>query len=363
MYWAGSKAKFWAISWYGSETQELFGIFTLPATRNYHVNVVNALNTAKPLADYLNTVVKGDITVMAHSLGNMLASSAIGEHGAMVNNYYMVDAAVASEAYGPMDLRSEMDHPEWVPYDPRLYASEWYRLFLNDSPVDNRAKLTWRNKFLNRGTANFYNFYSEGEEVLDKLTKSNGNPSIINFGYGVWEKEGRYAWALQELLKGRLPFGFMIGSTYGGWGFNLSDEDHYYKEIQTEGPSVINKERLKPEETIDILSNVPVLRTKPFFLKGNDDAPLFTENGGSTHASDNILRLLSEVIPARTLAAGKNDLVFNAKGNFDMQALYKTHGKWPRDDISWLHNDIKKVAFLYLFGIFNKFTTLGGGLK
>jgi hypothetical protein len=50
MYWSGSKAKFHGISWRGDQTQ--FPLIAM--TPNYHINVVNAFNTAGDLKTYLN---------------------------------------------------------------------------------------------------------------------------------------------------------------------------------------------------------------------------------------------------------------------------------------------------------------------
>ena len=42
---------------------------------------------------------KGEVSVMAHSLGNMVVSSAIALEGMDVDRYFLLDAAVAAEAY------------------------------------------------------------------------------------------------------------------------------------------------------------------------------------------------------------------------------------------------------------------------
>jgi hypothetical protein len=42
------------------------------------------------------------------------------------------------------------DWPEYISAgQSRLLASEWYRLFQGNSPSDNRALITWRNRLLN----------------------------------------------------------------------------------------------------------------------------------------------------------------------------------------------------------------------
>lgn len=94
----------------------------------------------------------GNVTVFAHSLGNMVVSTAI-EEGMSVAHYLMVNAAVAEEAYTPQEAydggtayesgapwrnatKEQMYHPAWrypggvvVPfenaYQPQLWASEW----------------------------------------------------------------------------------------------------------------------------------------------------------------------------------------------------------------------------------------------
>ncbi len=51
MYWSGSKAKFYGVTWNGAESQ----IRSFSFTPNYHTNVVNALQTAQYLAVFLTT--------------------------------------------------------------------------------------------------------------------------------------------------------------------------------------------------------------------------------------------------------------------------------------------------------------------
>jgi esterase/lipase superfamily enzyme len=80
MYWSGSHAKFYGVTWDGADTQEI--AYGLLAT-DYHINVDHAFNTASNLASFLSTLTNsGPTTVVAHSLGNILTLSAISDWNA-----------------------------------------------------------------------------------------------------------------------------------------------------------------------------------------------------------------------------------------------------------------------------------------
>ena len=376
MFWSSSKAKFWGVTWYGWDSQEFPGPFNLPFTRNYHINVEHAFKTVPEFQNFLLNTVEGEITIAAHSLGNMLVSAALSNYVAptygggvwdasgKIKNYFMLDAAVASEAYGSLDnnIESEMNkdtvtnpnmiHPDWKDYKKELWASEWHLLF----DTDKRSKLTWRNIFAERPTTvKYFNYFSSGEDVLDKHEGVPEVPDIVTEGIG------RYAWALQEKLKGRTLFNGVLGSNYGGWGFNLSDDDY---RIELSGVSL----PIYPSEANQISS--VQLRTRPFFSKGSD-ALLFTETGGSQYAIDNKIRLLADAFPARTLAAGKQPVpaFSDLNRDFDMQTKFKTRKKnieyWPtvrseKTDFSWKHNDIREVSYQYVFSLFDNIIDQGG---
>jgi hypothetical protein len=85
MYWSGSHAKFYAVTWNGADSQDITG--GLLAT-DYHINVAHAFDTAPYLASFLATLSNGPVTVAAHSLGNMVTLSAINDWNAPVSNYF-----------------------------------------------------------------------------------------------------------------------------------------------------------------------------------------------------------------------------------------------------------------------------------
>ncbi len=340
LYWSGMRAKFWGISWFGFESQN--GIFT----PNFHINVVNAIETGSILASLLPTYIKeGEITIAAHSLGNAVAASMISDHyangtwPAPIRKVYMIDAAIAMETLdGAIPEDVNMYHPKWwyhdlgqTIYKTDLWASKWYQLFddhVDDTVTDARESLTWRNRYgrfseMCRNSVNdkpqidCYNFYSEGEEVL----ATHDDPGLLwdtdpNYLEGVYPS-GRYAFALQERLKGRVTSTWMkylqgvydendwefegvyiAGSPYGGWGFNLADSEY----ARIKDPVTGEKEPIYgfPANTIPVSQ----LKSRPFFKLG---PPLTDLLGEATLGTvDNKVRdqVLSEAIPALTLPAG-----------------------------------------------------------
>ena len=334
LYWSGSNARFHGITWRGDQSRFPFTAIT----PNYQINIPNAWVAASNLNTYLNTL-SGDKIVAAHSLGNILVSAAIQDYSAPVSKYFMIDAAVAMEAYdGSSSDIEAMRHPDWADYSNRLWATEWHQLF---DEGDGRRALTWRGRFANV-VSNAYNFYSSGEEVLERHT---GTPYELSTA---WNK-GEFAWCLQEKLKGRFEFLSWGGSTYGGWDFNRSHylwPSHYKFGAHTNIPN---------EE----------LCSEPFFDDGGCE-PLY-HNSGSTYAFENQSRLLAQMIPSLSLPAGANYIeAFHPDGqperNFNMDTADFKNG-WGRSGSDygqrWLHSDIRDMSYLYVYKVFDKFAVEG----
>ena len=347
LFWSGSKAKFVGITWYGNEPG---GGGYLPANLCYHLNVHNAFLTASNVASYINSL-SGEITAAGHSLGNIVLSSAIGDHGANVDYYYMINAAVASEAYdSSMEDLTTMVHPDWDGYSNRLWATEWHGLF---DAGDHRRELTWRDRFGGAIDA-AYNFYSPGEEVL---AVKDGYPSLLSWAELLdWSLIGNYAWWKQELLKGRMDMLPIGGSTYGGWGFN--------DEYRTTGSGVYDPSNdvfisaSTPEESEDIPDYL--LPNQPFFDPGAID-DLYDPVLGSDFAQTNRNQLLAEMIPALSDPAGLVEIEsLPVDRNLDMQNSFET--EWPRGSSNpeWLHSDFKDIAYPYIHLLYDKFIELGG---
>ena len=159
MYWSGSHAKFWAVTWEAANSQVANAV-----TINLQTNIINAFNTAPQLSNFLNSL-SGTNVVAAHSLGNMLVLSTLNDYGNQsLNTYFMIDAAVAIEAIDSgASLNPDMYPSAWTNYQNRLWASKWFNLWPTN---DARSTLTWSGRLANLQNASVYNFYSSGEEVL-----------------------------------------------------------------------------------------------------------------------------------------------------------------------------------------------------
>ncbi|HSS96029.1 MAG TPA: hypothetical protein VLK33_03325, partial [Terriglobales bacterium] len=349
-----------------------------------HKNVDNAFATAYPLANLLANL-GGDVTVAAHSLGNVAVSSAIQDWGAQPARYYMIDAAVALEAYdASVPTDDVMIHPDWISYrsagdsnyilGDRVFASEWH---LNPAfpPGDARRTLTWRDRFGNVG-ANTYNFYSSSEDVL---RRHEGNPGLGDVAE-VALHQGKYAWALQEKLKGLqiTLLGGKIGSTYGGWQFT---HNYFFNPVTVGTPSPaiaanLSNQSLITEPVFDpgfsLGGNPPIKEARVSHPEAPDNiVDLSDLIKGSDFADSHRNQLLAEMFPAQTLPAGANLGENFEERNFNMPALYiNSSSYWPNGDktfvdsqgndvLEWHHSDFKVVAYAHLHRLFLEFCTQG----
>ena len=326
MFWSGSNARFWGVTWYGWYSQ------TLGNTINFCANVANAFQTSPELTLFLASL-QGEKLIAAHSLGNMVVSSAISDFNAPVDKYFMFNAAVALEVFDEtVDENKNMVPSAWNGYDFKLRASEWYKLFKGQVPIDYREQLTWRNRFDGVKYIAAYNYHSVGDEVVS------------------------WIWETGELDKGKVP----VISPYGGWEFN-SEWDVYnpYLWKYVTRPA-FDANSIDPSE----------LRIKPFFDKSGLIAPLLDPGTtGSEEARKTRNELLSRAIPATSAAIGRSySTAVKDNFNINMQVKSKTTKTigedmfvyWPRSNGRWLHSDIKDVAYPYLFGLFDDIICSGG---
>ena len=354
LFWQGSRAKYYAVSWYGYQSQIhlnwIFGeTWKCP---NYQVNVINAFKTAPAFASYVSSLPESTKIVAAHSLGNMVVSSAIQDHSLSVSKYYMINAAVSSEAYSAIEepVLTDMIHTDWGDYIPAAYSNlfcyNWYKLFLDD-PADSRNKLTWNGRF-SAVAAVAYNFWSAGDETFFAHDHNN-TPG----GWTDWDTPvtGERSWCIQEKRKGRAGLLALGGSYIGGWGFN----DYH------DGNSA-------PETIPDSL-----LKTEPFFRKGDTDAiedfqDLF-DPAETASASDPITHaaLLATFVPAKRLGMGgaASPLGFAPDERFEMQGAFNNGGWHDGSNVSapgaeyWNHGDFKTVAMPYVYRLYEKFAEIG----
>ena len=181
---------------------------------------------------------------------------------------------------------------------------------------------------------------------------------MFNFVFGD-NPMGEKVWTLQEKLKGRTVTGEILGSNYGGWGFNR------YWDVTIDPGSARHR---TPAEA-NALNDIQLINN-PFFLPGPQD---LHNNNGSTYAAQHRNTLLAEMIPARTRPAGSNRIENSyfippngGERNFNLTSTEFQNG-WPEERLNnaqdgnrWLHSDINNVAFPFTWKVFDKFKTLGG---
>ncbi|MGI6497125.1 MAG: hypothetical protein ACOX5G_13825 [Kiritimatiellia bacterium] len=206
----GGRARFHSVTW-SSDTGSRIA---------YAGNVNNAFATAAGYAARVNAVKaanQSQVVVMAHSLGCMLTSAAIADHGMQADKFFALNGAVPAEAFDAamVDERTNalnrLLHPDWRGYLPRTWSANYCQLFTNSAafPDDDRAGLAWRGRFADAAPV-LYNFWSSGDEVLEIAEDADG----IDLTAGLeWDWEWtrppvapnmhRYVWHKQALFKGR----------------------------------------------------------------------------------------------------------------------------------------------------------------
>ncbi|MDD4017435.1 MAG: hypothetical protein PHV28_05770 [Kiritimatiellae bacterium] len=330
LWWSGSKARFWGMTWEGDAGSSL----------NYQANAANAFAVTSNFCAWVGGVT-GEKIVLAHSLGNMVVSAAIQDYGLSVSKYFMLNAAVAAECYDSSVFNDAADgnhmlHDEWAGYGSNTWCSTWHRLF---SAPDGRAGLTWKDRFPNVLPV-AYNYYSSGDEIFEIW---NAMPTA--FSGGIFHLE-RYAWQKQELFKGR---GIPGGTTWAGWGF-----------LRTAPESTYEESILYPDAAA--ANSVPVTNIveSPVFRKNPPE--MFTNSVPSATVN----ALLAKGLPALSAAAGITDFGTEVMSDWDMNTMGKPDGGvWGRStsqtyEDRWLHSDLKDMAYFYVYKLFDRIVNEGG---
>jgi hypothetical protein len=342
MHQMGSNARFIGVSWNGVAG---FG------RGDYHKAVFQAFQTGEVLASNLNPT--GELTVLAHSLGNIVVSHAIQDWGFRPNRYIMVNPAVAIEAYDDVGIEDDMVEDDWrnliAINQERLYPSNWHWLFNGTS--DNRRNLKWRELFRNVFTdTEFYNFYSPQDEVFDQkvgIHEAESLGLILDQGFDF----ARGSWKFQELIKGKGWFwsgdisGVLFQRRQAGWnrdGYLFTD------------PGDITADDLKTDPYFELFLEDD--------LTDEDASIASTKAGKATVRYD----VLGRGIPALSYSAGQGAIPILGSANFDMDANGRVAGQWPSDEHTgdnsgqWLHNDIINVGLPYMHLVYQEMINIGG---
>ena len=333
-WWVGSKSMYTGVIWRGDESQ-----FQLPyvggVTPNYYVNVDHALTTAPYLATVVNGLPGDRKFVGAHSLGNMLVTSAIVDHALQYDRYFMFDAAVALEAYDVTaispDSKNNMTPANWRAYSDRVRASHWFELFGEE---DARHDLTWHGRF--SSLANSVNYYSSEEDVLDK---SDGQTHPV--------ASASYAWMNQETRKGVWPM-LLPGNNEAGWEFNSS----YLVNNPYGGQGEPLRVPRSPAQADLISTNSLVVA--PFFAPFDDMSICVTNRLETVPAK---YQLLGDAIPAESYATGRNPVPSwgeEASGNSNQDMIMMRDVGISR---AWNHGYLKDMSYRYIHRLFEDVLT------
>ena len=327
---SGSQSMFTAVDWYGDYSQ-----FELPfydkVSPDYYRNVEHAFRSAPTLVSGC-AALPGAKVMLAHSLGNMLVSSAAVDHGLDYVKYCMINAAVPMEAYDRQAYAPQMIDRAWTSVSNGLWASRWSGQFEGG---DFRRTLSWKGRFA--GIQNAVNYYSQSDEVLE-------NPRT--FGLGA-------AWAKQEIFKGVSVWKAINGlqienvdvACEGGWGINpyFAIRPDYYLPLK----GFIGVRFRDYSDSV----------IRPLFTPFTDSS---LHRVGSDRRGDDVLRarMLGDAIPAESFATGANALEVASILNYDMAANRK-NGNPRMIKTGWRHSDIKDVAFYHVYSIFDEFLKEG----
>ncbi len=403
LYLLGSKSKYIAVSWLGWETQlpELVSNHIGYKCPDYQRNVINAFETAEHFANFLRNAQwrKEKTVVAAHSLGNMLVSSAINDWTRynedrtpaekLVDRYIMLNSAVSQEAYGTQedfDLNANFDinmvHRDWAEHlenlnenggvakikDGRqfLFSWNWSRLYF-DGIFDSRHLLTWYNRFSAVPVlANPVNIWSKGDRAFF-LNQFGSNVDFITPpAETLWF--GREVWSIQEKRKGR---GGPANDKVGGWGKNS-----YYNiyvslspnpdEWTTGGAPV---EQCRFPETIPFNN----LKSIPYFEKGELRSMHAQGYGllyGNLYDTESITAaddlgfrnaLLAVMIPSRLNGMGRAIKIpagFKQATNLEMQSVFNPTGQWPIQSHEgnvneyWDHGHFQTIPLPYVHRLY-----------
>ena len=324
---------------------------------------VKGKSLTKPDRDFEAARKRGARNGIPRRSGNchMVVSSAIQDHSMGVSKYFMLNAAVAAEAYNgdlaSTSIPNPMVHDDWEDYNAVTWSANWHTLF--PTTGDARGGLTWRGRFSN--VANVaYNFYSSGDEVFEMFEEYTPFPITgYTTGPNVSQSVGRYSWQKQELFKGRtasddIVTAWLTSSDQAGWGFRgavipviVAPESVDLQWVNDYTPGQANA--LTENE----------IRTNCVF---HPNPPELFQSSMSTSTRTS---LLAYAIPALSQAAGSRTIKPNEMMNVDMNTIgangwWRTgHGQNEELDNRWLHSDLKEAAFLHVHPLFRHMINMG----
>lgn len=356
LWHSGSDARFHMVAWPGN----YHWTGNWANGLHYQRDVYQALKSANAFKRLVERE-QGDSTkrvIMAQSLGNMMVCEAFRQ-GLAASQYFMFDAAVASEAINSIyqnnsDVtRNKYVPSDWRPYDSMSWAANWYRWF-KDDPTDARGKMGWPDYFKTALThvGSVCNYYSTGDPVFMEDTSI---PGVLT-GVFHWPTlhlswpfidlnitAEAYCWQKQETHKGVEP---VAGNLKGGWGFywwmESSGGDEYPEYYSAATTSVM-------------VANGSITNNPVFYYPG-------TQMDNRNATQDNIWFALAEYVPAISSPVGGNSTAPAQLENHDLNSSPYRNG-WGRNSgvygASWFHSDMKDMAYFYVYPLYDELKTKG----
>jgi hypothetical protein len=346
----GNDARFVGVTWNGDTGLD------------YHKAVFQAFQTGDEIPRALGFLDASRTTLIAHSLGNIVASQAV-QAGFTPASYFMLNAALPIEALaGEADLSVQttaMTEQRWRPYPRKLYASDWSKMYPAD---DTRSTYTWINCFNRVRSAGIaINCFSPGEDVTNCPAETESASVLAtlwagrNVDYGVWKT--------QELLKGvganRSLAMLAMERSQGGWGFNLGWRGRFVP--HGPGKAAGGHYELVDPVTAGKLSSQQ-LRIYPFFrhfreIRIHFPGPM--KLSPLLNLKDLRYDLLARGIPAQSYAAGAEPVP--GMTNLDLEQAGRNPAvRWPAGGHTdkkrlhrWLHSDFKNVALPFVHPLFS----------
>jgi len=385
---SGSNARFIGVSW-ASDSGRRMGQPMI-----YYTDVIGAFVASHYVKEGLAGFWGTNTMIFAHSLGNVLASSMIADHGLEVGNYFMINAAVPIEAYDGVPAMSEM--MKMTPADWRVgpagsevnrfpwisMAARWHSQFTSPDP---RRWVGWDDRFAAVASGiQVHNFYSSQEDVL-KGPRPDGALPDLGLALGLlrdalngllpsawhlrWAMNSVYnaeqTWVYSEMTKGnpgRLADFALLPHVHGGWAFR----DSSLRDTNTPiagpmfGAFEARDDRCKlwdkaswlyaPDGSADVQAR---LSHYPLTPAGTDTNWL---NRIKNHA-----KLLAEAIPSLSGPVGGSPL--DKVKNVNMHSACRDAAFWPaRDEVDkpnrWLHGDYKNPAYAYVYRLYDQCTRI-----
>lgn len=358
LWQSGSNARFWMFTWSG-DYNWLGDAFN---GLHYQQDVYQALKTGAALKAFMESAqpASSKRVLMSQSLGNMVACEALRQ-GLSVGKYFMFNAAVASEAIdGTLQnanstIKAKYVPSDWSDYDSRSWAANWYKWF-NDDATDSRGRMGWPDYFSSALTraGTVYNYYSTGDPIF---LESDAVPGITTglfhwptlslswpfIDFNITAEEG--SWQKQETHKGVEP---IAGTLRGGWGFNC-----WYETVGGEPVQMY----YTAAQANAMVENGSITNSPVFSYGGT---PLNNRNA----SQDDIWLSLAKYVPAISSPVGGIAPLDANNINLNDATIVTRPNGWGRDhsvyEESWLHSDMKDMAYFYVHKLYEQLVTRGG---